>query len=96
MGKFEKPLTLILGLVFIIGLFIINCTCIEDENCNANGSFDFNRSNPNSSAKEITIEIKSNDVNLNVDSIIDTILEGAASDIDTAIEISVDLNEEQE
>ena len=94
MGKFEKPLTLILGLIFIIGLFTVNCTCIEDENCNTDNSFNFNRSNPNTINKEINIEIKSNDVNLNVDSIIDTILEGAESNIDTAIEIAVDLNEE--
>ena len=83
MGKFEKPLTWI----FIIGilgyLFMENYYKTE---CSSEVK------------KEIRVEIKVEDENLNIDSMVDTVIENIdiEGDVDTVIKINIDLTEEEE
>ena len=90
MGNLEKPLTLALGLLFIIGLFIVNCNCGEGTTCTINDSFNISSSDINADAmtKEIKADIKKDDITLEVDNIVDTILEEAEGNADAEIEVS--------
>ena len=99
MGNLEKPLTLALAILFIVGLIIMNCECGEGKACSINGSFNFSNAGVNADAvSEIELEITTDDEALDVDSAIDSVLEGIQleDDVDTVIEISIDLTEEEE
>jgi len=99
MGNLEKPLTLGLAMLFIVGLIIMNCECGEGKGCSINGSFNFSNAGGNADAvSEIEVEIKKDDEALNVDSVIDAVLEGIQleGDVDSVVEISIDLTEQEE
>ena len=89
MGKFEKPLTWILIIGILGYLFMGNCCKTE---CSTEVK------------KEIRVEIKDwdeiqvEDENLNIDSMVDKVIENIdiEGDVDTAIEINIDLTEEEE
>lgn len=83
MGKFEKPLTWILIIGILGYLFMGNCSETE---CSTEVK------------KEIRVEIKVEDENLNIDSMVDTVIENIdiEGDVDTVIEINIDLTEEEE
>jgi hypothetical protein len=83
MGKFEKPLTWILIIGILGYLFMGNCYKTE---CSTEVK------------KEIRVEIKVEDENLNIDSMVDTVIENIdiEGEIDTVIEINIDLTEEEE
>ena len=99
MGNLEKPLTLALAILFIIGLIIMNCECGEGKACSINGSFNFSNAGINECAvSEIEVEITTGDEALDLNSVIDSLLEGIQleGDIDTAVEVSIDLTEQEE
>ena len=50
MGNLEKPLTLALAILFIVGLIIMNCECGEGKACSINGSFNFSNAGVNADA----------------------------------------------
>ncbi len=89
MGKFEKPLTWILIIGILGYLFMGNCCKTE---CSTEVK------------KEIRVEIKDwdeiqvEDENLNIDSMVDKVIENIVieGDVDTVIEINIDLTEEEE
>jgi len=83
MGKFEKPLTWILIIGILGYLFMGNC-------CETECSTEVK--------KEIRVEIKVEDENLNIDSMVDTVIENIdiEGDVDTVIKINIDLTEEEE
>ena len=83
MGKFEKPLTWILIIGILGYLFMGNCYKTE---CTKKKK------------KEIRVEIKVEDENLNIDSMVDTVMENIdiEGEVDTVIEINIDLTEEEE
>ena len=83
MGKYERPLTWILLLGILGYLFAENCFKTE---CSTEVK------------KEIRVEIKVEDENLNIDSMVDTVIENIdiEGEIDTVIEINIDLTEEKE
>jgi len=83
MGKFEKPLTWILIIGILGYLFMGNCCKTE---CSTEVK------------KEIRVEIKVEDENLNIDSMVDTVIENIdiEGDVDTVIKINIDLTEEEE
>ena len=94
MGNLEKPLTLAFAILFIVGLIIMNCECGEGQPCSINGSFNFSKAGINECVvSEIEAEIITGDEALNLNSVIDTVPEG---DVDTVVEISIDLTEENE
>jgi len=80
MGKFEKPLTWILIIGILGYLFMGNCCKTE---CTTEVK------------KEIRVEIQVEDENLNIDSMVDTVIENIdiEGDVDTVIEINIDLTE---
>ena len=83
MGKFEKPLTWILIIGILGYLFMGNC-------CKTERSTEVK--------KEIRVEIQVEDENLKIDSMVDTVIENIdiEGDLDTVIEINIDLIEEEE
>ena len=83
MGKYERPLTWILLIGLLGYLFAENCCKTE---CSTEVK------------KEIRVEIKVEDENLNIDSMVDTVIENIdiEGDVDTVIKINIDLTEEEE
>ena len=83
MGKSEKPLTWILVIGILGYLFMGNYGKTE---CSTEVK------------KEIRVEIKVEDENLNIDSMVDTVIENIdiEGDVDTVIKINIDLTEEEE
>jgi len=83
MGKFEKPLTWILVIGILGYLFMGNYGKTE---CSTEVK------------KEIRVEVLVEDENLNIDSMVDKVIENIdiEGDIDTVIEINIDLTEEEE
>ena len=83
MGKFEKPLTWILVIGILGYLFMVNYGKTE---CSTEVK------------KEIRVEIQVEDENLNIDSMVDKVIENIyiEDDIDTVIEININLTEEEE
>ena len=83
MGKYERPLTWILLLGILGYLFAENCFKTE---CSTELQ------------KEIRVEIKVEDKNLNIDSMVNTVIENIdiAGEVDTVIEINIDLTEDEE
>lgn len=100
MGNLEKPLTLAFAILFIVGLIIMNCKCGEGQPCSINGSFNFSKAGVNECAvSEIEAEIITGDeAMLDLNSVIDTLLREIQleGDLDTAVEISIDLTEQEE
>tara|TARA_B100001250_G_C19129181_1_gene498765 strand:- start:56 stop:319 length:264 start_codon:yes stop_codon:yes gene_type:complete len=83
MGKFEKPLTWILIIGILGYLFIGNCYKTE---CSTEVK------------KEIRVEIQAEDENLNIDSMLDTVIKNIVieGEFDTVNEINIDLTKEEE
>ena len=83
MGKYERLLTWILLLGILGYLFAENC---------------FKTEYSTEVQKEIKVEIKVEDKNLNIDSMVNTVIENIdiAGEVDTVIEINIDLTEEKE
>jgi hypothetical protein len=55
MGNLERPLTWGLGLLFILGLFIVNCECGDDTTCPLNNAFNITNSGVNADALEVDV-----------------------------------------
>ena len=55
MGNLERPLTWGLGILFILGLFIVNCECDESTTCTLNKTFNISSSELNADALEIDV-----------------------------------------
>ena len=97
MGNLEKPLTWVLGIVFVGYLFIANCECGEGSTCPLNNGF-------NISNTDINVDVLKVDATENVEevkveaSIIDsdtTIVEETNTDSSEAeIEATVEIEEE--
>ena len=83
MGKFEKPLTWILLIGLLGYLFAENYYKTE---CSTEVK------------KEIRVEVQVKDENLNIDSMVGTVIESIdiEGDFDTVIEINIDLTEQEE
>jgi preprotein translocase subunit SecF len=83
MGKSERPLTWILVIVILGYLFMANYGKTE---CSTEVK------------KEIRVEIQVEDENLNIDSMVDKVIENIdiEGDVDTVIEININLTEEEE
>jgi len=83
MGKFEKPLTWILVIGILGYLFMGNYGKTE---CSTEVK------------KEIRAEILVKDENLNIDSMVDKVIKNIdiEGDVDTVIEMNIDLTEEEE
>ena len=59
MGNLEKPLTWVLGIVFVGYLFIANCECGEGSICPLNNGFNIGFEEATEEVKqEIRVEIK--------------------------------------
>jgi len=98
MGNLEKPLTWVLGIVFVGYLFIANCECGEGSICPLNNGFNIGFEEATEEVtQEIRVEIKVEDENIDVDSIVDAVLEDIdmEGDVDTVIEINTDLTEDE-
>ncbi|MBT5750134.1 MAG: hypothetical protein HOI39_03305 [Flavobacteriales bacterium] len=99
MGNLEKPLTWGLVIVLLGYLFVINCECGEENTCTLNNGFNIGiEDDAIEVKKKIRVEIQVEDENLDVDSIVDTVLEDIEmeGDVDTLIEINIDLTEDEE
>tara|TARA_B110000444_G_scaffold119035_1_gene111941 strand:+ start:207 stop:476 length:270 start_codon:yes stop_codon:yes gene_type:complete len=85
MGKYERPLTWILLLGILGYLFAENCFKTE---CSTEAQ------------KEIRVDwdMAVEDKNLNIDSMVNTVIENIdiAGEVDTVIEINIDLTEDEE
>ena len=62
MGNLERPLTWGLGLLFILGLFIVNSECGDGTTCPLNNAFTISSSGVNADAleadvTEVTVEV---------------------------------------
>lgn len=55
MGNLERPLTWGLGLLFIVGLFLVNCECGDGTTCTFNGAFNISSSDLNANALEVDV-----------------------------------------
>jgi len=99
MGNLEKPLTWGLVIVLLGYLFVANCECGEDATCPLNNGFNIGfEENSDDVKQEIGLEIQVEDENLKIDSIVDAVLENIdmEGDVDTVIEINIDLTQEAE
>ena len=94
MGNLEKPLTLAFAILFFVGLIIMNCDSGEGNVCSINGSFNISNAGVNAAAvSEIEVEIITDDEALDLTNVIDSVFEG---DVDTVVEINIDLTEGKE
>ena len=75
MGNLEKPLTWGLAIVLLGYLFIANCECGEGTTCPINNGFNMGYESDAKSEEDISIDIKVEDENIDVDSIVDAVLE---------------------
>ena len=98
MGNIEKPLTWGLVIVLLGYLFVANCECGENSTCTLNNGFNIGFEDDTEEVRqEIRVEIQGLDERLDIASIVDSVLEGIKieGDVDTLIEINIDLNEEE-
>ena len=76
MGNIEKPLTWALAIVLLSYLFIANSNIGEESSCKSNNGFNIESENETINVnQEIQVGILVDDENLNIDSIVDTVLE---------------------
>ena len=55
MGNLEKPLTWGLGILFVLGLFILNCECSDGTTCPINKTFNISTSSINGDALRVDV-----------------------------------------
>ena len=55
MGNLEKPLTWGLGILFVLGLFILNCECSDGTTCPLNKAFNISTSGINEDALKVDV-----------------------------------------
>ena len=55
MGNLEKPLTWGLGILFVLGLFIVNCECSDGTTCPLNKAFNITTSGINADALKVDV-----------------------------------------
>ena len=55
MGNLEKPLTWGLGILFVLGLFILNCECSDGTTCPINKTFNISTSSINGDALKVDV-----------------------------------------
>jgi hypothetical protein len=55
MGNLEKPLTWGLGILFVLGLFIVNCECSDGTTCPLNKAFNISTSGINEDALKVDV-----------------------------------------
>ena len=55
MGNLEKPLTWGLGILFVLGLFIVNCECGDGTTCPLNKAFNITTSGINADALKVDV-----------------------------------------
>ena len=55
MGNLEKPLTWGLGILFVLGLFIVNCECSDGTTCPLNKAFNISTSSINGDALKVDV-----------------------------------------
>jgi hypothetical protein len=55
MGNLEKPLTWGLGILFVLGLFIVNCECSDGTTCPINKAFNISTSSINGDALKVDV-----------------------------------------
>ena len=55
MGNLEKPLTWGLGVLFVLGLFIVNCECGDGTTCPLNKAFNITTSGINADALKVDV-----------------------------------------
>jgi hypothetical protein len=97
MGNLEKPLTWVLGIVFVGYLFIANCECGEGSTCPLNNGFNINNTDIN--ADVLKVDAPENVEEVTVEAIIidsdTTIVEETNIDSSEAeIEAKVEIEEE--
>ena len=90
MGNLERPLTWGLGLLFILGLFIVNCECGEDTTCPLNNAFNISSSGVNADALEVDVP----------ETVTEIAVEGTIDEGDTTVVIETsgdvtDVNEDE-
>lgn len=83
MGNLEKPLTWGLAIVLLGYLFIANSECGEGTTCPINNGFNMGYESDTRSEENISIDIKMEDENIDVDSIIDPVIEEIELDTET-------------
>ena len=97
MGNLEKPLTWVLGIVFVGYLFIANCECGEGSTCPLNNGF--NISNTDINVDVLKVDATENVEEVKVEAILidsdTTIVEETNTDSSEAeIEATVEIEEE--
>jgi len=55
MGNLEKPLTWGLGILFVLGLFILNCECSDGTICPLNKAFNISTAGINEAALKVDV-----------------------------------------
>ena len=55
MGNLEKPLTWGLGILFVLGLFILNCECSDGTTCPINKTFNISTSSINGDGLKVDV-----------------------------------------
>ena len=55
MGNLEKPLTWGLGILFVLGLFIVNCECGDGTTCPLNKAFNITTAGINADALKVDV-----------------------------------------
>ena len=55
MGNLEKPLTWGLGILFVLGLFIVNCECSDGTTCTSNKASYISTSDINADALKVDV-----------------------------------------
>ena len=83
MGNLEKPLTWVLGIVFVGYLFIANCECGEGSACPLNNGF-------NISNTDINVDVLKADAPENIEEVK---VEATISDTTIAEETNIDSSE---
>ena len=86
MENLEKPLTWGLAIVLLGYLFIANCKCGEDTTCLVNSGFNMGYESDVKLEEDISIDIKVEDKNIDVDSIVASVLEEIELETETVEE----------